>query len=168
MYHDIQYSIRETQCTWGIFQLCVTKIITMYINFTNTAVNLFLFLIFLLILFTFVNYYLCPLLHTGSCGKQIPAMNYLCFLKLWKALSDGKFCLLSLSTLNGTPPKGDLIKLCSETLERGWLISEVQLHCIEWLSAYSHFNITASISSQKYFKINEKTKKSWLEQVYQP
>lgn len=95
-------------------------------------------------------------------------MNYLCFLKLWKALSDGKFCLLSLSTLNGTPPKGDLIKLCSETLKRGWMISEVQAHCIEWLSSYSHFNITTSISSQKDFKINEKTKKSWLEQVYQP
>ena len=44
---------------------------------------------------------------------------YLCFLKLWKALSVGKFCLLSLSTLNGTPPKGDLIKFSCDTLKRG-------------------------------------------------
>lgn len=39
------------------------------------------------------------------------------------------------------------------------MISEVQAHCIEWLSAYSHFNITTLISSQKDFKINEKNKK---------
>ena len=46
-------------------------------------------------------------------------LTYLCFLKLWKALSVGKFCLLSLSTLNGTPPKGDLIKFTCDTLKGG-------------------------------------------------
>ena len=45
--------------------------------------------------------------HCGSTAQDWHGWKYLCFLKLWKALSLGKFFRLSVSAWKGTPPRGE-------------------------------------------------------------